>query len=72
MSDIRSQKIIYAVGHRWNESDPDSDVSFYAYGKEIFHGTIEDAESFREYCHSITPTNKYRIYQLIELPEIKK
>lgn len=70
---IMTKRFTYGVGHRWNEADPDN-VSLYAYGRETFHGTMEEAEAFRKYCQRSTePTENdstkyiWRIYKLVEV-----
>lgn len=71
----------YAIGHPWDPTDPNSTVAFYAYGGEIFHGTMKSAiatrdqfnraEKYeREYypAQKRKPVQKYRIYQVVEVP----
>ncbi len=68
----QSKKFMYGVGFYW-EGDSGS-VGLYAYGSEVFHGTMEEARNFREYCQT-RPDNKgkekrnYKIFQLVEVPE---
>ena len=68
----QAKKFMYGVGFYWEgDSGP---VGLYAYGSEVFHGTMEDAKNFQAYCQN-RPDNKgkdkrqYKIFQLVEIPE---
>lgn len=70
---MKKKQFHYAVGFRWDETDPDSAVGFYTYMNEIQRGKLKDAVKFKEYCEKQdTQGRTYRIYQVVELPEIKK
>lgn len=66
------KKFNYAVGFYW--PDGEGSVGTYAYGRETFFGTMEDARNFRGYCQN-QADNKgkdkrdYKIFQLVEIPE---
>ena len=71
-------KFTYAVGRPWYPEQPDSPICFYAYGREIFDGTLTDAKEFRDYCNRVAernhkeekkkgPAPKYRIYRVVEI-----
>lgn len=67
-----AKKFNYGVGFYW-EGDSGS-VGLYAYGSEIFYGTMEEAQNFRTYIENQTSGNpksqrKYKIFQLVEVPE---
>lgn len=71
----QSKQFTYGVGHYW-EGESGS-VGLYAYGNDLFHGTMEQARSFREYIRECEVRDKkkkadrrdWRIFQLIEVPE---
>jgi hypothetical protein len=68
----QSKKFNYAVGHYW-EGESGS-VGTYAYGNDIFYGTMEQAQSFLAYVQEENKKKKvadrrdWRIFQLIEVP----
>ena len=57
----------YCVGKYWNGID--GPVSVYAYGNEVFFGTMKEANAFRKYVKDQNPDRDYRIFQLVEVPE---
>jgi hypothetical protein len=61
----------YGVGSYW-EGDSGS-VGLYAYGSEIHHGTMAEANDFLEYVRSQKKTkaeqDKYKIFMLVEVPQ---
>ncbi len=70
----------YAVGRPWKPEDPNSSISFYAYGGQIQHGSLAHAIKFRDYCNDQEAADhkrekkpgkppKYRIYQIVEIPD---
>jgi hypothetical protein len=68
-----AKKFNYAIGHYW-EGESGS-VGTYAYGNEIFYGTMEQAQSFLQYVLDMDMKEKkkadrrdWRIFQLIEVP----
>ena len=68
----QAKQFMYAVGHYW-EGDSGS-VGCYAYGNELFYGTMAQAKSFLEYVQEENKKKKvvdrrdWRIFQLIEVP----
>jgi len=67
----------FAVGKPWYPEDPNSSICIYAYGSEVFHGTMSSAIQFRDYCNAQAAMTKkkkdidknpYKIYQLVEIP----
>lgn len=68
----QAKQFNYAVGHYW-EGESGS-VGCYAYGNELFYGTMEQAKSFLTYVQEQDAKNKkadrrdWRIFQLIEVP----
>ena len=66
------KKFMYGIGFYW-EGDSGS-VGLYAYGSEVFYGSMQDAKNFQTYCQN-QPDNKgqrkrnYKIFQLVEVPE---
>ena len=67
----QAKKFNYAVGFYWPEGE--GSVGTYAYGRETFFGTMEQARAFREYCQTQIENKKekreYKIFQLVEIPE---
>jgi hypothetical protein len=69
----QAKKFMYGVGFYW-EGAGEGYVSLYAYGSDVFYGTMEQARNFRDYCQN-QPDNKgknrreYKIFQLVEIPE---
>jgi hypothetical protein len=66
-----SKKFMYGVGFYW-EGDSGS-VGLYAFGNELFYGTLEDAKNFQSYCQNQTDNTgknkrEYKIFQLVEVP----
>jgi hypothetical protein len=72
MAKKQPKKFNYAVGHYW-ESESGS-VGTYAYGSDLFFGTMEQAKSFLAYVQEQDKKNKrvdrrdWRIFQLVEVP----
>jgi hypothetical protein len=68
----QAKKFNYAVGHYW-EGESGS-VGCYAYGSEVFHGTMEEAQNFLKYVQGQDANEKkadrrdWRIFQLVEVP----
>jgi hypothetical protein len=68
----QAKQFNYAVGHYW-EGESGS-VGTYAYGNEIFHGTMEEARDFLTYVQEKDKVKKradrrdWRIFQLVEVP----
>ncbi len=67
-------KFHFAVGRAWDKTDPNSPVGFYAYGSEIFHGTLAAAIKFRDRCTDDSDKKDkthgpYKIYQVVEIPQ---
>ena len=68
----KAKQFNYAVGHYW-EGESGS-VGTYAYGNDIFYGTMEDAQNFLKYCQEQQADKKkadrkdYKIFQLVEVP----
>ena len=67
------KKFTYAVGHYW-EGESGS-VGTYAYGSDLFFGTMEQAKSFLAYVQEqdkkekkVADRRDWRIFQLIEVP----
>ena len=67
------KKFNYAVGHYW-EGESGS-VGTYAYGNNLFFGTMEQAQSFLRYVQEQDKKDKkvadrrdWRVFQLIEVP----
>ena len=64
------KEFTYGVGSYW-KGDSGS-VGLYAYGSELFHGTLVDAEDFLEYVKNQQKTKaekeKYKIFMLVEVP----
>lgn len=60
----------YGVGSYWNGES--GSVGLYAYGSEIHHGTMEEANDFLKYVQSQQKTkvdkDKYKIFMLVEVP----
>jgi hypothetical protein len=80
MKKKEQQKFSYAVGRPWDPEDPKSSICIYAYHSEVHFGTMEEAKQFRTYVNEQTARDhktekksgkppKYRIYQLIEIPD---
>ena len=74
MSKKETKKFNYAVGFYWEGND--GIISTYAHGKEVFFGTIKEAQSFRDYCQIRSDSvnegkNKqtYKIFKLVEISE---
>jgi hypothetical protein len=58
----------FVVARPWFPEKPGNSLAIYAYGSEIQHGTMEDAESFLEYVRfsSINePRKQWSIYQVL-------
>ena len=68
----QAKQFNYAVGHYW-EGESGS-VGTYAYGRELFFGTMDQAKSFLEYVQAENKKKKladrrdWRIFQLVEVP----
>jgi hypothetical protein len=62
-----AKKFMYGVGFYW-EGDS-GHVGLYASGSEVFYGTMEEAKNFQAYCQKQSEFRKYKIFQLIEVPE---
>lgn len=57
----------FCVGRPWpkNHLNPEgTNISVYAYGSEVHHGTILEAEGFRDYVNKNTGEENY-IYRLV-------
>lgn len=61
----------FGVGSYW-EGESGS-VGLYAYGSEIHHGTMKEANNFLEYVQGRQKTKaekaKYKIFMLVEVPQ---
>ena len=68
----QAKQFNYAVGHYW--SGESGSVGTYAYGREHFYGTMEQAKNFLEYVQAENKKKKladrrdWRIFQLVEVP----
>ena len=60
------REFTYAVGHYWKGES--GQVGCYAYGNELFYGTMKDAKKFLKYVESKSPEKEWCIFQLIEVP----
>lgn len=71
MAKKKAQQFNYAVGSYWNGES--GAVGCYAYGSEVHHGTMKDAQDFLEYVKSQCKTKaekaKYKIFMLVEVPQ---
>ena len=61
-------KASYVVGRPWHPNNSNSAICTYTYFGEVHHGTIGEAIEFRDYCNKKNPKEKYRIYQVVEVP----
>jgi hypothetical protein len=72
MAKKKAKQFNYAIGHYW-EGESGS-VGTYAYGRDLFFGTMEQAKGFLEYVQEQNkkkPKDErrdWRIFQLIEVP----
>lgn len=61
----------FGVGSYWKGES--GSVWLYAYGSEIHHGTMKEANNFLEYVKSQKKTkaeqDKYKIFMLVEVPQ---
>lgn len=62
-----SEKFSYCVGTPWHPEDENSSICVYAYGSEVHHGTMEDAEGFKRYVEGQNKDKKYHIYKLVKV-----
>ena len=42
-------------------------IGCYAYGREVFYGTIKDAEDFMKYVKKQSPDKQWKIFKLVEV-----
>lgn len=67
----KAAKFNFGVGCYW-EGESGS-VGLYAYGSEIHHGTMKDANNFLKYVKSQQQDEadqmKYKIFMLVEVPQ---
>lgn len=74
MAKKQEKQFTYGVGFYWQGES--GSVGLYSYGNELFHGTMTQAQSFREYIRECEVREKkkkadrkdWRIFQLIEVP----
>lgn len=57
----------YCVGSYW--SGKSGSVGTYAFGKEVFFGTLKEAKKFLKYVKSQSPDKDWKIFQLVEVPK---
>jgi len=63
------EKLNYCVGRPWpkSPSNPDgTSLCIYMYGSQVKHGTMEDAEGFRDYVNEKTKEENF-IYKLVQV-----
>jgi len=68
---IMSEQFSFCVGHPWSDEYPhedDTNISVYAFGTQVHHGTMKDALRIREYVNKRTGKNNY-IYKLVQVSE---
>ena len=65
-SEQKKEAFSFCVGRPWPY--PDNGICTYAYGSEVHHGTMEDAQRFRNYVEEQTGEKSF-IYKLVQLPE---
>lgn len=54
----------YCVGRPWHPEDVDSSICVYAYGSQVHHGSMANAEDLREFVDEQDPIHKHFIYKL--------
>lgn len=59
----KEPKFNFVVAHPWEKDDPDN-LCIYAFGSEVQHGTLEDAQEFLDYVRSKSGTEQYKIYRV--------
>lgn len=67
MAKKKEKKFNYAVGSYWEGEE--GAVGCYAYGHEVFFGTLKEAKKFKKYCESQNEDQAYKIFMLVEIPE---
>ena len=71
LSQRKSKEFSFCVGRPWPEHktlsgyNPDS-ICVYAYGAQVQHGTMADAENFRDYVNERTGEKNF-IYKLVKV-----
>lgn len=58
------EKFNYAAGCYYPKSE---EVCTYAYGNEVFYGTIKQAETFLKYVKGQSPEKDWKIFKLVEV-----
>ena len=69
LSRRKSKTFSFCVGRPWPKSylNPNgTSVCVYAYGDTVKHGTITDAENFRDYVNEQTKERNF-IYKLVQI-----
>ena len=58
-----NEKIDYVIARKW----PNGSLCCYAYGSQVFNGTIEEAQSMKEFINSRCDEEhegEYKIYRI--------
>lgn len=59
----------YVVGRPWFPGTDNPMICTYTHhGFEVHFGTMAEAIGLRDYCNRQVPKEKYRIYQIVEVP----
>jgi hypothetical protein len=71
----KGERFPYVVARRWNDDDANSALCCYSHGGEVQHGTIEEAEAFRQYVlrqqslgYQTSKKGEWKIFKLVEIP----
>lgn len=60
----------YAIGFRWDESDPDSEVGLYSYGTDHWHGDMASAKNTLAYIKNVAGEDYHRVLRIYKLVEM--
>ncbi len=66
---MNKQNFTYCIGYPYHDTQIDSSLCVYTYGKETQYGTITNAKNFKKYVESKHPENKWFIYKLDKINE---
>jgi hypothetical protein len=69
------EKFNFVVGYYWaNQANGDTEISTYSFGRDVFYGTMKDAENYLKFVkiqEKDRPKEARHDYKIFKLVEVK-
>lgn len=59
------EEFSYCIGRPWDPKNPDV-ICVYAHGSQVYHGSWDDANAFKNYVDRQEPDKEHFIYKLVK------